>query len=363
MRRGENIYQRKDKRWEARYKIGYNSETQKAIYKSVYAKSYTEVKEKLQTVKKYQNIQKNVRFGEICILWLSSIQASLKESSYVHYSTIINNRIMKNLGHLKVKEINNNIINKYVNQLVQENLSPKRIKDIVEVIKQIITYAMINNYIEQFILDLHLPKVYTNEVIIFSEEEKKKIINYCENCDKQDNRYFGILIAIFSGIRIGELCALKYSDIDTEKGIIKINKTMQRIKDLSPNAIRKTKIITTLPKSQKAVRDIPASSLLLKEIKKYNLGQDAYILTGKKNQYIEPRSMQNFFQKVLEQCEIEYKKFHVLRHTFATDLLNKGVDIKTLSELLGHSNIKITLELYVHSNLDVKRKAIEKLAV
>ena len=167
---------------------------------------------------------------------------------------------------------------------------------------------------------------------------------------------------MLTGIRIGELCALKWEDIDLENGILHINKTMQRIKTMDSKAKRKTKIIIDTPKSIASIRAIPLPLILLDKLKKHKGKPNTYILTGT-TKYIEPRIYQRHFKAHLSDCNIKDNNFHTLRHTFATMAITKGVDIKTVSVLLGHSDVSFTMKKYVHPNLEHKRNQIEKLAV
>jgi integrase len=136
---------------------------------------------------------------------------------------------------------------------------------------------------------------------------------------------------------------------------------MQRIKNMSENAENKTKIIITPPKSQKSVRDIPIPKFLLPFLKAFETPPNAYFLTGSAD-FIEPRTMQNKFKNYLKLAEIKGANFHQTRHTFATNAVEQGFDVKSLSEILGHADVKTTLELYVHPSFKMKRKYMDKLA-
>ncbi len=164
------------------------------------------------------------------------------------------------------------------------------------------------------------------------------------------------------GIRLGEICALKWEDINFQTQTLKINKTIQRIKNLDENAVTKTKIIIDAPKSQKSIRDIPIPSFMLDLLEKNKADKNSYLLTGTPK-YIEPRVYQDMFKKYLKESGINDIKFHALRHTFATRAIEKDFDIKSLSEILGHSSVKFTLERYVHPSDEYKRQNMEKLSV
>ena len=173
----------------------------------------------------------------------------------------------------------------------------------------------------------------------------------------------GVIISLCTGIRIGELCALQWSDIDTEANIITINKTLQRIPDYK--SANKTKIIIDSPKSKASERQIPIPSLLLEQlesIKTQIKSPNYYVLTSSEK-YIEPSNYYVKYKHLLNECGIENHSFHALRHTFATRAIECGMDVKSLSEILGHSDVKVTLARYVHPSMDLKTMNMEKINI
>lgn len=166
----------------------------------------------------------------------------------------------------------------------------------------------------------------------------------------------GIFISAVTGIRIGELCALKWSDIDLEKRIIAVSKTMQRIKNIGGKTA--TKIVITPPKSKTSAREIPVPDVLYSYLKKMQCDNDCYVLTGKKL-FAEPRTMQYRFASILKRIGLPQVNFHAMRHMFATKCVDVGVDVKTLSEILGHCSVEITLNRYVHSSIERKRSCMK----
>ena len=174
---------------------------------------------------------------------------------------------------------------------------------------------------------------------------------------------FGILLAVFTGMRIGELCALRWENINLKDKTIHINATMQRLKNQDPDNPAKTRITITPPKSEMSVRTIPMTDEIFALCRKIQcLDGKSFILTGNL-QYMEPRTLQNRFKKIIRECGLENVHFHTLRHTFATRCVEVGFEIKSLSEILGHANTSITLEQYVHSSLEMKRSNMNKLKV
>lgn len=246
--------------------------------------------------------------------------------------------------------------NQYIEQL-QERLANKITRKIGVILKSILRYVE-RKYDFDFKLDLiTLPLIDPKEISIFNEKGRLKLEKYLSK--SQDIKELGIYISLYVGLRIGEVCALKWSDIDFENKLINITHTLQRVyvdKD-------DTKVVITNPKTKQSLRKIPiARDLLtkLKEMKKYYENDD-YILTGKADRFVETIGYRYTYKKVLRECRLQYKNYHCLRHTFATRCIRVGRDVKSLSEILGHSNISVTLSIYVHSSYEIKKKFIDKL--
>ncbi len=228
-------------------------------------------------------------------------------------------------------------------------------------------FSMLNFAVNESIIHEKIKKTVkiktpVSSVEVFTADEQQRLENYI--MQHTNLITVGILLVLYTGIRIGELCALNISHIDLAERFLYVRKTMQRIKNLDSGATSKTKIIVDTPKSQKAVRDIPLPQFLIEllktTLKTYH--KNSYVLTGSLYKFIEPRTMENHFKAVLKHCQIENKGFHALRHTFATNcVINGFYDIKTLSEILGHEDVKTTLNRYVHSCNSIKAKQVERL--
>ena len=194
---------------------------------------------------------------------------------------------------------------------------------------------------------------------ILSSKEQKRLCSYLYSEINPWN--IGILICLFTGLRLGEICALHWEDISFAEQTIYVHQTMQRIQDKS-NSEKKTKIVLTTPKSACSVRTIPIPEPLAAILIDYKTVPNGYLLTNSESSFIEPRTMQNKFKTVLKSCEIESANFHSLRHTFATRCVELGFDVKSLSEILGHATVNITMNRYVHPTLDMKKENMEKLS-
>lgn len=298
-----------------------------------------------------------ISFDNVVEEWLSCKKMTIKKSSYSNYEYMINKYLRPYLKEKKIIELERYNFNELINELNLE-LAPKTVRDIVCILKSIL------NYIE----DTYGGKVGTNKILvpklnmenisIFSNVEKKRIETRC--IKSNDLRELGILICMNTGLRIGEICALKWKNINLEKRIIYVQATLERIYD---EKLKKTKVIIDKPKTKNSVRQIPISNKLYNILKplKNKYEKDDFFLTGKSERYIEPRCYQYIYKKILKKCKVSPYKFHCLRHSFASECINVGMDIKALSEILGHSNVNITLNIYVHSSYNSKKKYLEKI--
>jgi integrase len=363
-RRGENIFKRKDGRWEGRYILCY-SENGKAKYKSVYAHSYSECSKKLKLAKSNLMPQNNpITITELFAFWLESRKASIKLSTYVSYQTIFDNHIKSHFGNVRINKITSFMINRYVAELLEsgrndgKGLSTQSVQIILIILKSVLAYGEKEYLINNPAKNISLPRMEHKEIKTFTNIEIQKIR---ANCICDDCTKLGILLCLYTGLRIGEICALKWSDIDISQQVIHVRKTLQRIKN--PNgSIPKTVVLIDEPKSEKSIRDVPVPTFMLSKLAaiKNSVSNGNYFLTCTEH-YIESRTYQSRYKTFLKNIGVEYKNFHVLRHTFATECIRLGIDVKTVSELLGHASVKITLERYVHSDMDMKRKQLEVL--
>ena len=316
-----------------------------------------------QPIKKIKQLWRKLRskrnviyFENMVEKWLEYKGKTIKESTYYNYVYKIEKYLNPIFNGKKINDFKNFNFEELINNLSEE-LSSKTIKDIVSILKAIIKYSE-----KEFKRKLNpeeaiVPKTNKREVAILSKKEKRKIERYCK--ESGTLRDIGILVCLYTGVRVGEICALKWKNIDLDKKMIYIEKTMQRIVKKGD----KSKIIVDTPKSQNSIRAIPISNKLyqiLKPLREQN-DDESFFLTGEKERYIEPRNYQYMFKRILRILKIKKYKFHALRHTFASECIEVGMDVKALSEILGHASVDITLNIYVHSSYKQKRKYLEKL--
>ena len=299
----------------------------------------------------------DMKFEELANDWLNYKKPSIKLSTYSNYYFVVQTRLIMRFKNVSLKQLTKYDFNEYVEKLMNKRLDNKTIKDTIIILKQILRFAELKYGMNMNIDLISMPKLKEKEICIFSSREYKKFKRFLLASDNP--RHLGMLLGMLAGLRIGETCGLKWSDIDFEKKYIRINHILERV--ISENG--KTKVVTLEPKTKKSKRIVPMSKELLQKLKlmscKYD--KEAYILTGNPNQYIEPIGYEGLYKRYLKSIRIRYKKFHCLRHTFATKCVEIGMPVKDLSMILGHANVAVTLNIYVHPNLDVSVKYLNKL--
>lgn len=372
-KKGENIYKRKDGRWEARFIKSYTLDG-KARYGYCYGKTYREAKEKVYSARASLNNSEppappgsdddNKRIAVFCDEWLRLKRSKVKDSTYIKYNTIIEKHIKPTLGNCKtnckLNGIDSLLVEQFAYDLIHEkNLSAKTAKDILTVLHAVLKYAEKQSP-NLTRIDIVYPKTEKKEMRVLTREEQANLTQFL--LTGTDYCKFGTLLALLTGLRIGEICALRWQDISLDEGLVRVKSTMQRIKNLDGFSDSKTKIVISAPKSFSSTRVIPLSPFALELCCKFYTAPNAYILTGEANRYIEPRTLQYRMARYAEECGMPDVHFHTLRHSFATRCVEVGFEIKSLSEVLGHASPQITLERYVHSSIELKRENMMKLS-
>lgn len=311
------------------------------------------------------NKVKNVKYREWVREWMNDKGNFVKEATYANYSIAMVNHIIPVLGDYYINEITESSIQHAVLYWLSDGrldkkggLSEKTVRDMLSIIKMSIYDAEKKFNITKLEYKIKFPsRINKPKPRVFSIEDQNKLV---EAMYKNLSFYnVGILLCLHTGIRIGELCALQWKDIDLDQEILSITKTMQRLYIKNIEGEKITKVIISSPKSSTSVRAIPISSKILPILKDIWPGNPKLSLLTNSENYIEPRKLRNYYNKVLKDNNISHISFHGLRHTFATRCIERGADYKTVSELLGHSSINMTLNLYVHPQLEQKKKCIE----
>lgn len=367
-KKGENIYKRKDGRWEGRY-IKSRTVSGKIIYGYVYARSYRETKEKLKTKSilcSSQVTNKNdLAFSCLASEWFENIKLHTKISTQNKYYNMLTNYILPEYGNQPFNAITYDFIETHCKFLLESGgrkgngLSPKTVNDVLAIIRNISKFAIRKGiYVACDAASVQI-RQNIKPMRILSNAEQSQL---CEHILKNPEACsIGILVCLFTGLRIGEICALRWEDISFSEQSIYIHHTLQRIQIHQGNKA-KTEVVMTTPKSPCSIRKIPLPDEIAKILILNQKSSSGYVLTNDDYKFIEPRTMQNKFKKILKAAGIENANFHALRHTFATRCVELGFDVKTLSEILGHATVNITMNRYVHPTYEMKKKNMQKLS-
>ncbi|MCM1121715.1 MAG: site-specific integrase [Eubacterium sp.] len=359
-KRGENIYKRKDGRWEGRIReqIGIG----RYGYRSVYGKTYKEVRDKM-----YRLMQKTEKkdgedytMAEAVQLWIKSQSPYWKAGTYSSYTRMLDKYILPYIGQIRISQITDRIMMDFMEKVnahePESALSGNYMFQICSMVRRIMLY-MNKQYDNGIIVPKNpVASKKAGNIILPSDVSLSVLEDYL--LSHSDNRTcLGILIALHTGIRIGELSALLWNDIDLDEGILYVRRNMLRVyrNKQSEEDEGRTQVVKQNPKSSDSLRIIPLPPRLIPILRQHQrIGTD-YVVNGVKLPWAEPRTIQYRFEGILQECQIEHFNFHMLRHVFATRCVAIGLDVKSLSEILGHSNIQMTLKLYVHSTVQQKR--------
>lgn len=388
-RRGENIRKRIDGRWEARIVQG------KPIagctnYKYLYGKSYQEVRKKKKefliscqsqilpvnaasSLLQFQAVQPSLRddgqaeslFRNVIEEWLHSKQPIVKESTLACYTVLVREHILPTLGDLPLNKIDSAVLGKFLVETKthgrirgEGELSDKTVSDVKVILMQILTFAKNRGMLTTV---PECPSVSSRrpDVSVLTELEQKRVE---KEALKEDTPFsLGVLVSLYSGMRIGEVCGLQWKDFDCKNGTINISKTVSRITVTDNQAVARTKVVIGTPKTDCSTRTIPLPTTVFQYFMQHRRSGDCYLVTGTQK-YMEPRVCLDRYKRFLNRAGVSDHTFHTLRHTFATRCVECGVDVKSLSEIMGHSDVRITMQRYVHPSMDSKKAQVNKLS-
>lgn len=364
-RKGENIHKRKDGRWEARIRIP--KQNGKTSYHSVYGKTYKEAKDKkeyyLENRKQMAATFKKITFGEVVDMWLEHRFFHQKESTRLKYQNIINTHIKPVLGKKDINAVDEVFINRFLADKKESGridkkggLSNSYIKTMAIIINSVMSYAVEKDYRPPLKSKIQKPQIDKKEISVLSEKTQRQLETALSN--DASKTALGILIALNTGLRIGEICALKWENIDLPNKIIRVKSSVVRVSDIGYGS-QKTKYIVAEPKTRTSIRDIPITTKLYPIL--LNVRERNEYVISDTDEFVCPRTFEYRFHRLLEEYSIPDTNFHTLRHTFATRCVEKNVDTKSLSEILGHSNASTTLNYYIHPSFEAKRNQLEKM--
>ena len=350
---GITITKRKDGRYVGKFIAEY-ADNGKAQYHYVYGKTYEEAESKVLIGREIATRYLSGRYITVSNVyreWLNAVVNRVKESTLANYQNKFEKYILPEFGDIPCADLTAGRINAFINKKLADGLSASYVRDIFTVFKTMLKYAQEEYGFRLSLKNVVLPKAERNQVEKISDTEQKKLVSYLKA--NMSLTAFGILLSLFMGLRIGELCGLKWEDVDFQHKVLRIRRTVQRI--TSANGNRKTKIVISAPKSATSFREIAIPDMLMKYFEMFCDEADHFILSGT-DKPVEPRTMQYRYKKILQSAEVEGHNYHKLRHTFATNSAEKGFNVKALSAVLGHSSVTLTLNRYIHPDRTYERR-------
>lgn len=314
-----------------------------------------------------------MKLGEVTEQWAAQHRLEVKKSTMLTYLLQIKKYILPELGEVEVETVNKKTIQPFVFELLNKGLSIKSVKDVIITLRMVLRYAA-----EE--LDLPVPTQFklkyptrdggerSRRIETYTEAEQQRLADWIMENPSPKN--YGILLTLCTGMRIGEVCGLRFEDIDTAKNVIHVRRTIERCYDMSgPDIIRgdrvylgKSVVIISEPKTVNSVRDIPLLPKMRKILADYaKVAKPDYYFLTMSEEPTEPRTYRNHYGLVLKKAGLRYLKFHGLRHTFATKMVANKVDVKTIASILGHADVSTTLNLYVHPSDDERQTAVKRV--
>lgn len=300
----------------------------------------------------------NKTIREIAVAWKEYKRPYVKQSTMAAYLLILENHLLPAFG--EKDSLPEQSVQSFVLEKIECGLSVKSIKDILIVLKMVMKFGVKNEWMNYYEWDIKYPTNSANkELEVLSVSNHRKILDHIQSHFTFTG--LGIYISLGTGLRIGEICALKWNDINITEGTITVRRTIERIYMVEGEK-KHTELVISSPKTKNSCREIPMSKELLAIVKplKKIVNDDFYVLTNDEHP-TEPRTYRNYYNGLMEKLGIPRLKYHGLRHSFATRCIEAGCDYKTVSVLLGHSNISTTLNLYVHPNMEQKKRCITKM--
>ena len=363
---GENIRRRKDGRWEGRY-IKARTPNRKAVWGSVYGSSYAEVRQELIRRKAecglYQLSGRRMRFGQLAWQWLASIGCGVKESTLAHYRYTLQRYLLPVFGEAELLSLDEQALEQGMLRVLDpadgshRPLGSSSARECLVMLRRICKYAAHLRLIRPMEICVKLPQAQTRTAEPLSGSEQARVREFV--LERPTPRRVGLLLQMELGLRIGEVCGLQWRDFDLEAGLLTVRRTVSRI--YGPDG--HTRLVIQTPKTRSSGREIPIPRSLLPLLAELGreAGADSWFLSGNTGRPVEPRCYRKSIQGYLRRAAVRKVHPHLLRHTFATTCLQAGCDIKTLSEILGHTDANITLKRYVHSNLGRMRREMNRI--
>ena len=382
------IRKRSDGRWEARCTVGYDDDG-KQVQRSIYGKTRAEVMQQLNQILVSMAANEYIAPSKMTVgiwfeTWLKNYaQVAIRPSTYISYEGYIYNHIKPKLGNSLLQDLTTDRLQAFYNDRSSKGrvdgkggLSAKTMRNMHNMLHEALDQAMKNRLVPENTSNACvLPKQHKKEISILSRDEQKRLLKFLGS----ERLGFAVLLDLSTGIRIGELCCLRWTDIDMDRRLIIVRRTLQRVKssliDREKEPDYRTKILEGSVKTDNGYRDIPVQDKVFMKLLEYKQLQDAekelagcayidngYVFASQLGRAIEPATMRDMFNRLLAEAKLSHYTFHALRHTFATRAIENGVSIKAVSDILGHSTVQLTMDLYCHASVDLKREAVNLMA-
>ena len=300
------------------------------------------------------HIRRAKNMAGVCRQWLEELRGQVKPSTLIRYETICVRHLVPELGSGPVQEIGERQITAFI-QRVSGELSGKTVRDILSVLRNVLRYAQRIGAYSGELPGWLAPRASRREMRVLSREEQR-LLELVLPLDEP--RGAGILLCLYTGLRLGEACALTWGDVDLTEGTVAVRRTVQRLPQQAGE--NRTALHMGPPKTACSCRKIPLPPFLTQTLMPLRGGAEDFVLTGT-DKPMQPRTYQYIFKRYLERAGVADANFHALRHTFATRCVESGFDPKSLSEILGHASVSITMNRYVHASLDWKRQQMSRL--
>lgn len=316
-------------------------------------------------VKRKKRISRSTAtFADAAAMWMNSNKIRLKGSSVHKYQYILDKHLLPEIGDRKLTSFTASELNEYFKDKLDNggrngsSLSPSYARNMVIIVNAVIRYATNEGLCEPLLNSVYPPKIEKKDIVVLTHEEQRALEHYISIV--KNNISIGIMITLHTGLRAGEICALSWNDIDFTNRIIRVRHTVSRVEKIKGDSTT-TKLIIDSPKTGTSLRDIPITENLYIRLLEHKEQSVSPYVVSTSDTFLSTRTYDYQYHKVLKACGIPFKNYHVLRHTFATRFIESGMDVKSLSEILGHANAAITLNIYVHPSMELKRIQMERM--
>ncbi len=362
-RRGENIRKRKDGRWEGRYK----APTGGAALRSVYGKSYREVKEKLRLAREAEHAvpKCELTLADVLERWQCANEMRLKGGSVTKYDCLIRAHILPSLGSVPLSQLDLARINAFISEKLRCGrldgtgaLSRSYVRSIALVISAAMSFAAAQGLCPPLSGSVAKPAPARCRPTVLTPDEQRCLESVTRG--RAQPLAVGVMLSLYTGLRVGEVCALSWDDIDLEGHLLEVRHTLSRV--TARDGTAKTQLILDTPKTPSSRRQIPLPSFLAETLSRLKAESKSEFVVSESPGFVSVRTYEARWHRLAASCGLSHVNYHALRHTFATRCIESGADAKSLSEMLGHAGVSVTLNTYVHSSLDIKRRQLERLA-